>query len=213
MIELDDRVEVPISAIEHYSYCPRQCSLIHVEQTFEDNVYTVRGHLAHARVDLGDITVERGIRTLRSVPLWSDRLRLRGRADVVEIRPDGPFPVEHKVGRRHGSHADLQLCAQALCLEEMMDTSVPQGAIYYHATRQRVTIEFDAAMRALTERVVHDILAMLERQFLPPAPNDARCRHCSLVDACLPRVVAAAPRVRGVVSSLYVIHDEIHDED
>ncbi|HEY8489746.1 MAG TPA: Dna2/Cas4 domain-containing protein, partial [Dehalococcoidia bacterium] len=95
-------VEVPIGALEHYSYCPRQCALIHVEQTFDENQFTIRGRLAHERVDRGGETERGDVRVLRGVPLWSDRLRLRGRADVVELRPEGPYPVEYKVGRRRG---------------------------------------------------------------------------------------------------------------
>ena len=122
--------DVPISAIEHSSYCPRQCALIQ-EQTFEENVYTVRGRLSHERVDSGDVETRPGVRVLRSLPLWSERLGLRGKADVVELRPsEPPFPVEYKVGRRHPPHADLQLCAQALCLEEMLGVEIPDGAVY-----------------------------------------------------------------------------------
>ncbi len=101
--------EVQISAIEHYSYCPRQCGLIHVEGVYEENVYTMRGSIAHERVHSGDDAANRGVPTLRAVPLWSERHGIRGRADAVEMRPDGPYPVEYKVGRRHGEHADLQL--------------------------------------------------------------------------------------------------------
>ncbi len=133
----DGELEVPISALEHFSYCPRQCALIHVEQTYEENLYTVRGRLAHERVDEGDTSSRAGTRTLRGVPLWSFHLGLRGKADAVELHPAGPFPIEYKVGRRHGAHADVQLCAQALCLEEMLGVPVPRGAVYYGALRRR----------------------------------------------------------------------------
>src|SRR3954470_4175210 len=122
--EIDSRLDVPISAIEHYSYCPRQCALIHVEQTFDENVYPIRGNLAHERVDAAEETVRSDVRVARSVPLWSERYGLRGKADLVEFRADGPYPVEYKVGARRGRHADLQLCAQALCLEEMLGVAV-----------------------------------------------------------------------------------------
>ena len=129
--DLEPEVDVPISAIEHFSYCPRQCALIHVEQTYHENVYTIRGSLAHQRVESAETTVEHGIRVVREIPLWSERYRLRGKSDAVEFRRAGPFPVEYKVGRPHGIHADLQLCAQALCLEEMLGVGVPVGAIYH----------------------------------------------------------------------------------
>lgn len=150
----DEAVEVPISALEHYSYCPRQCGLIHVEQTWGDNVFTVRGTLAHARVDAGGDTPARGVRVARGAPLWSERYGLRGKADLVEFRPEGPYPVEYKVGRRQGEHADLQLCAQALCLEEMLGVAVPRGAIYYHGLRRRHEVVCDAGLRARTVAAV-----------------------------------------------------------
>ncbi len=199
----DDSLEAPISALEHYSYCPRQCALIHVEQTFDENLYTIRGTLQHERVDSGDGRAERGVRVVRSMPLWSARLRLQGKADVVEFRPEGPFPVEHKSGPYRRPHADLQLCAQALCLEEMLGVAVPQGAVYSYADRRRHPVVFDTALRQATEQAVADIRAMLAQQRVPPAPNDARCPRCSLINSCLPFVVAEEARLRGLQGALY----------
>src|SRR2546430_686008 len=123
---------VLISALEHWSYCPRQCALIHVEQTFDENLYTLRGRNAHERVDQPEGELREGVRVERAVPLWSDRLGLVGKSDVVEFHGADPFPVEYKHGpRRKKEHDDLQLCAQALCLEEMTGRSVPRGAIYH----------------------------------------------------------------------------------
>ena len=166
-----DLLDVPISAIEHCSYCPRQCALIHVEQTFEENVYTVRGRLAHEGVDSGEGESRPDLRVLRGLPLWSQRLGLRGKADVVELRSgQPPFPVEYKVGRRP-PHADLQLCAQALCLEEMLETNVPAGAIYSHAERRRHRVHFDDALRQRTVILIEKIRTQLQRRLLPPAIN------------------------------------------
>jgi CRISPR-associated exonuclease Cas4 len=175
---LDDEIEVPISAIEHYSYCPRQYALIHVEQTFDENLFTIRGRLAHERVDTGDDGVSQGVRIARSIPVWSERLGLRGKADLVEFRADGPYPVEYKVGRRQGIHADLQLCAQALCLEDMLGVPVQRGAIFYHAVRRRHEIMLDEDLRRRTLAAVAAIRVILREQRLPPAPNDARCPNC-----------------------------------
>lgn len=205
MAGYDEReLDVSISAIEHYSYCPRQCALIHVEQTFEENVFTVRGRLAHERTDAAEPSVERGVRTLRGIPLWSERYGLRGKADLVELRADGPYPVEYKVGRRRGVHADLQLCAQALCLEEMLERPVTVGAIYYHAERRRHEVSLDSSLRSQTVAAIEAVRTMLQQQQLPTAPNDARCRECSLLDACLPSVVADTPHLRGLQGSLFV---------
>jgi CRISPR-associated exonuclease Cas4 len=203
----DADIEVPISALEHYSYCPRQCGLIHIEQTFEENIFTVKGRLAHERVDVADTEIARGVRVLRGVPLWSERLGLRGKADVVEIRPDGPYPVEYKVGRRRGRHADLQLCAQALCLEEMLGVSVRNGAVFYHAARRRHEVLIDQALRDETVYAISSVRVMLLAQSLPAAPNDARCPSCSLINACLPHVVAESARLRGLQGALFVPYD------
>jgi CRISPR-associated exonuclease Cas4 len=199
----DDKVEVLISAIEHYSYCPRQCALIHVEQTYDENVYTVRGNLAHERVHSGVDTIMGDVRIKRDVPLWSDRLHIRGRADLVEFRPEGPYPVEYKVGKYRGKHAELQLCAQALCLEEMLDTVVPRGAIYSHRERRRHEIEIDTELHRQTIEVIEEIRVLLRSSQLPSVLNDARCRHCSLMDACLPNVVGERARLRGLQSVLF----------
>lgn len=202
--EPDERVDVPISAIEHVSYCPRQCALIHVEQTFDENLFTIRGQLAHERVDMAPASNARGVRVLRAVPLWSERYGLTGKADTVEIHPSGPRPVEYKVGRRHGRHPDLQLCAQALCLEEMFEAEVPRGAIYYHATRSRHPVAFDAPLREATIAAITAVRRILSDQSLPPAPNDARCPNCSLINACRPSVVRDAARIRGYQGTLFI---------
>lgn len=207
---LDRDLEVPISALEHYSYCPRQCALIHVEQTYEENLFTVRGNIAHERVDQGPVSSSAGVRVYRSMPLWSERLGLTGKADTVEVHPSGPVPVEYKVGRRHGVHAEIQLCAQALCLEEMFAAEVPQGAVYYHATRRRQAVRFDPVLRARTLQAVEAVRVLLRTQSLPMAPNDNRCPNCSLVNACLPSVVGMQARVRGFQGSLFTPR---HDDD
>lgn len=206
---VDGAVEVLISAIEHHSYCPRQCALIHVERTYRENVYTVRGTLAHTRVDSGVTDVRAGIRSIRDVPVWSDRLRIRGKADLVEFHDQTPYPVEYKVGKRRGRHPDLQLCAQALCLEEMLDVSVACGAIYYHGERRRRPIEFDDALREETTAIIEAIRDALTAQRLPPAPNDARCRNCSLKTDCLPGVVGEPDRLRGLQGALFVPYGSI----
>lgn len=200
---LDAEIDVPISAIEHYSYCPRQCALIHVEQTFDENQFTIRGQIAHERVDSGEDRSVRGVRTVRGIPLWSERLGLVGKADLVEYHGDVPYPVEYKVGRRRSDHAELQLCAQALCLEEMLGVEVPRGAVFHHAERRRYEVEFDGSLRARTIGLVQGIREQLRTQTLPVAPNDARCPNCSLVNACLPSAVGERARMRGLQGALF----------
>ncbi len=182
-------VPVMISALEHYSYCPRQCALIHLDQSFEENTYTLRGNIAHERVDDPDTEIRPEIRREYALPIWSDRLGLYGRADMVKFTAAGVYPVEHKVGKkRRWGHETLQLCAQGLCLEEMTGKPVERGAIYYHGSRARREVTFDDALRQLvidTTQAVRDTLAGTE---LPAPVNDARCRHCSLIDTCMPTV-------------------------
>lgn len=210
--EFADDVIVPISALEHYSYCPRQCALIHVEQTFEENIFTVKGKLAHERVDAADKEMARGVRILRGVPVWSERYGVRGKADVVEMRREGPYPVEYKVGRRRGGHAEIQLCAQALCLEEMLGARVAKGAVFYHAIRRRHEVEIDEALREQTVSAIRGVRDMLRTLRLPAAPNDSRCPNCSLIKACLPNVVAERARLGGLQSTLFVPLDAEADD-
>lgn len=202
-VEWPDEDAILISSIEHYSYCPRQCGLIHLDRVFEENVFTIKGRLTHERVDMGEETRQPGVRISRSIPLWSDRLNLYGKADLVEFRGDGPYPVEYKPGRRHGVHADLQLCAQALCLEEMVGMPVARGAIYYAETRKRVEVEFTSALRELALQAIEGVRAMLRSTRLPPAHNDPRCPNCSLLDVCLPEAVAGGARLRGLQGALF----------
>jgi CRISPR-associated exonuclease Cas4 len=201
--DLEPPLDVPISAIEHFSYCHRQCALIHVEQTYDENLFTIRGRLAHERVESGEETAIERVRVYRDVPLWSERHGLRGKADVVEMRSDGPYPIEYKVGRPHGPHADLQLCAQALCLEEMVGLPVPVGAVYHHAIRRRREVSFTEELRRRTIEVASAIRSMLADQRVPAAPNDSRCPRCSLLNACMPTVVGDVDRLRGLQGSLF----------
>ncbi len=195
---------IAISALEHWSYCPRQCALIHLEQTYDENLYTLRGNRAHQAADDATDDDVRGVRTVRAMPIWSHRLGLTGRADIVEFHGETPYPVEYKSGaRRTWQHEAVQLCAQAICLEEMLGVPVPAGAIWYHASRKRREIACDEVLRAVTERMVDDVRAMLAGSSLPSAPNDARCPKCSLFEACLPALTANPARLRGIMAELY----------
>lgn len=199
---------VPISALEHWSYCPRQCALIHLEQTFDENLYTLRGRAVHEQVDEAETAVLEGVRVERAMPLWSNRLGLVGKADVVEFHGETPYPVEYKHGpRRQWGHDDLQLCGQAICLEEMMGVGVPSGAVFHHSSRRRREVVFTPELRTKVEEAVAAIRRMLVEACLPPAVNDARCRHCSLSDSCMPSVVAETTRLRGMHRALFRVHD------
>ena len=201
---------IPISALQHYSYCPRQCALIHIEQVFDENLYTLRGRAVHELVDEPSSRRERGLRVERALPLYCQRIGLVGKADVVEFEADGaPYPVEYKHGpRRQRLHDELQLAAQALCLEEMTGYAVPKGAIFHHSSRRRREVEIGPELRAEVERITPLIRAMLASGRLPPPVNDARCRQCSLKDLCQPKAIAAKSRLRELTETLYQSEDD-----
>lgn len=206
---MDDKSNdsIMISALEHWSYCPRQCALIHVEQTFDENLYTLRGQAVHKRVDEPESDVVDGVRVERALPLWSKALGLVGKADVVEFYGETPYPVEYKHGpHREQEHDDLQLCAQALCLQEMTGKAVPRGAIYHHSSRKRREVECTPELRAKVVQCIQAIRAMLASKQLPPPVNDRRCTHCSLQESCMPSVIDEGRRATAVVRDLFIIH-------
>jgi CRISPR-associated exonuclease Cas4 len=200
---------IAISALQHWGYCPRQCALIHQEQAFADNLHTARGQAVHRLVDLpGDVN-KAGIKIERALPLWSERLGLIGKADLVEVHPDGTrFPVEFKHGRkRRALHDDLQLAAQAICLEEMLGRAIPKGAIYHASSRRRREVEISSTLRDKVAETVAAIRAMLEAERLPPPANDARCPACSLIEICQPALVANYAQRVADLGELYAMDD------
>jgi len=196
MIEIEFDDPVLISAIEHYAYCPRQFALIHLEQVFEENVFTLVGSAQHERADEPETTYEEGKRVERALPLWSERYGLQGRGDVVEFFDDGRIvPVEYKHGpRRVRAHDDLQLCAQAVCLEEMCGRGVERGMIFSRASQHSREVVFTPEMREAMLAVVEKIRELLRRGETPPPVNDSRCQNCSLVNACQPELLTRARR-------------------
>lgn len=196
---------IPISALQHWSYCPRQCGLIHLEQQFEDNVHTARGQALHNLVDTPGYEMQAGVRVERALPLWSECLGLIGKADLVEFYPDGRvFPVEFKHGpKRQKLHDDVQLAAQALCLEEMLGRPVTQGAIYHASSRRRREVEITPDLRALVAEAVESVRAMLLSGRLPPPVNDSRCRECSLIEICQPAALANQAKQNALRAELF----------
>jgi CRISPR-associated exonuclease Cas4 len=193
-----------ISALEHWSYCPRQCALIHLEQTYDENLYTLRGNRVHAAAHDPGVETDDGVRVVRGLPLWSDRLGLIGKADIVEWYDGVPYPVEYKSGkRRNWVHEVIQLCAQAICLEEMLGVAVPRGAIYYHASRRRLETAFTGEQREAVAHATADIRKMIRGDRLPAAYDDARCPNCSLLDACLPKTANQPARIRAFHQELF----------
>lgn len=185
---------LPLSALQHCMYCPRQCALIHVEKVWVENRYTAEGRLMHLRADSGTPGRRGGIAEDRAVPIRSDRLGLYGIADVVEMRPgpDGreiPYPVEYKRGSPKIEDWDrVQLCAQAMCLEEMLGVAIREGAIFYGKPRRRERVVFGDELRGTVERVCGVLHEMVETGVTPPAVHGKHCRGCSLEAVCMPRL-------------------------
>lgn len=194
---MEDADPLPLSALQHWAYCPRQCGLIHLEQAFDDNLHTLRGNAVHAQVDRPGVEVRTGVRVERALPLFCDRLGLVGKADTVEFEPDGtPYPVEYKHGSRHkatdiAACDDLQLAAQALCLEGMTGHAVPEGALYYASSKRRRVVPIDEGLRQRVTDAAAAVRRMLATGRLPPpTPEVLRCRGCSLRERCQPEALA-----------------------
>ncbi len=195
---------ITLSALQHWSYCPRQCALIHLEQAFDENVHTMRGNAVHDRVDDPGFETFEGVRSERALPVWSDRLGLIGKCDVVELRTDGTiYPVEYKHGKKRAKlHDDVQLAAQAVCLEEMTGKSAPKGAIYHYSSRRRREVAITPVLRQQMMDTVTAIRAMLTSGTLPPPVNDKRCKECSLIDICQPEALAGRARLKALIATL-----------
>ena len=207
--EEPEDIAIPISSLNQFAYCPRRCALIHIEQTFDDNVFTMRGRDLHERTDKPEASGwEEGVRVERALPLVSKRLGLIGKADVVEFHGEIPYPVEYKSGaNRRFENDDLQLCAQAMCLEEMLGLAVPRGAIFHHKSRRRREVMFAPELRTRVEEVAAAIHSMLASKTIPPPVNDHRCEHCSLNEACMPSIIGEQQRATALIRSLFVISD------
>lgn len=207
---MDEEI-IPISALTHYAYCPRRCALVHIEQIWTENRFTAEGRIMHEHVheegdeSRGDVRIERGA-SLRSL-----RLGLIGKADVIEYhrQNDGTwqaFPVEYKRGKPKPDDSDkVQLCAQAICLEEMLGWRIPAGALFYGKTRRRLDVEFDEALRQETRDATRLTHALIASKKTPGPVYEKRCESCSLLAECLPRTVQ---KKRSVESYLKRMLDE-----
>lgn len=185
---------IPLSALQHYLYCPRQCALIHVEQAWAENQFTAEGRVLHEATGAPGTEKRRGIRVVTSMPLASTRLGATGIADLVEMHKDSdgnwlPLAVEYKRGKPNAHRADeVQLCAQAMALEEMFKITLTEGALFYGETRRRVIVPLDAALRELTAQVALEVHTLLTGQTTPPPVYAKRkCANCSLNELCQPQ--------------------------
>ncbi|MDR3528458.1 MAG: CRISPR-associated protein Cas4 [Rhizomicrobium sp.] len=196
IVDERDSDPIPLSALQHAVYCLRQAALIHLERVWAENRFTAEGQIVHATANLPANLRTRGVRRVTALVLASRRLGIGGVADLVEFRKtsegERPFPVEFKRGKPKLHRADeVQLCAQALCLEEMFDCLVPEGALYYAETKRRVAVPLDVELRAITEETIGRLREVFSSATTPPPIWRAeRCRACSLVELCRPRAMA-----------------------
>lgn len=217
---------LPISALQHLVFCERQWALIHIEQLWSENRLTAEGRILHDKAHGGEGESRGGLRIARGLRIHSLRLGLTGIADVVEFHrsPDGrgakltgtdgvwmPFPVEYKRGRPKANRCDeIQLCAQALCLEEFLSTAIPAGALFYGSQRRRHEVLFDSSLRGRTEELAARLHELTDARKTPPAVYEKKCESCSLINLCLPKITTGKKSVGRYLSSTL---DKIDDEE
>jgi CRISPR-associated exonuclease Cas4 len=206
---MDDAEDlVPISALQHMAFCPRQCALIHIEQIWQESGRTAEGRIMHERVHEEGNESRGGIRIEHGMALRSGRLGLIGKADVVEFhrQPDGawlPFPVEYKRGKPKTDDCDkVQLCAQAICIEEMLGVAIPAGALFYGQTRRRLDVVFDESLRQETEDTSRQAHVLIASGRTPKPVYEKRCESCSLLAECLPKAVQKRHPVKNYISRI-----------
>ena len=199
------REMIPLSALNQYLFCPRRAALIHVEGIFVDNHHTLLGNIVHEHADLPGYEVAKNVTLLRALPVFSDRLGLSGKCDVIERHADGTLvPVEYKKGkRRQFVNDDAQLCAQALCLEEMFGISIQRGAVFHAESKRRRDVIFTPELRSLTVQAINDVHRLIDAELVPPAEFKPACEECSLFKICLPRVTSQPVSLRRVTAQLF----------
>jgi len=200
----DDYIQ--LSSLQHYVFCPRQCGLIHVHGIWEENRLTAKGRVMHERVDSGEEETRGDVHVTRSLAIYSKKYALSGRADVVEFRDERggivPYPVEYKSGKPKLDLSDsVQLCAQALCLEEMTGSEIRTAAFFYGKTRHRHEVVLDAVIRLETEKVISAVHALIHSRLVPDAEYNKKCRSCSLADQCMPFL--GRRKISGYVKELF----------
>lgn len=199
---------IPLSALQHLLFCERQCALIHIEQAWAENRFTAEGRIMHERVDETGRESRGRIRTANGLLLRSLCFGLSGKADAVEFHREGeddsgdasvwrPFPVEYKRGKPKQNDCDLvQLCAQALCLEEMLGVAVPEGALYYGKPRRRLAVVFDDGLREKTKEAARRLHELVSSSRTPQARYEKKCESCSMLSVCMPAVTGVRRSVQ-----------------
>ena len=210
---------LPLSLLNDYLYCPRRAGLKIIEGWRAENEHTVRGDIVHEHADLPGYEAAKGVTLLRALPVFSERLGLSGKCDVVEVHPDracghplpsdgrgvGSFvPVEYKKSkRRQFENDDAQLCAQALCLEEMFRVAVPRGAVFHAESKRRRDVIFTPELRSLTEQAIGELRGLMEAEQAAPARFKPACEECSLFNICLPRITSQSAALGRAAAQLF----------
>jgi CRISPR-associated exonuclease Cas4 len=183
---------LPLSALQHWLYCPRQCALIHLEQAWAENKFTAQGQVLHQKAHEGGDESKASVRITRSLPVRSFTLGISGQCDIVEFHKEGQvIPVEYKRGKPKSHRADeVQLCAQAMCLEEMLGLEISNGYLFYGENRRRTAVEFDVALRQLVTETAAALHTMIDSRQTPLAEYEPRrCDACSLIELCQPKAM------------------------
>ncbi|MFA5518099.1 MAG: CRISPR-associated protein Cas4 [Spirochaetota bacterium] len=202
---------IQLSAIQHYVFCPRQCALIHVQGIWNENIFTAKGRILHEKVDSGEDELRGDKLILRSLNVYSKRLGLSGRCDVVEMLDKGkystPYPVEYKSGKPKNNISDMaQLCAQSLCLEEMLNVPIKKAAIFYGKPRRRLEVNIDDNLRRSTEEIIKAVHKMISKKLTPSGKYESKCTSCSLHDVCMPKVTSK--KLKFYIEELYRENEE-----
>jgi CRISPR-associated exonuclease Cas4 len=197
----------PLSLLNDFLFCPRRAALKEIEGQRAANVHTLIGDLAHEHADLPGYEVAKGVSLFRALPVWSERLGLSGKCDIVERHPDASFvPIEYKKSKRRAfENDDVQLCAQALCLEEIFQTDIAQGAIFHAASKRRREVAFTSDLRDRTETAIRELHALFAAGQVPPAVLKPACEGCSLKPVCIPEITSLPPRLATVESQLFQV--------
>jgi CRISPR-associated exonuclease Cas4 len=208
-MELPDKI--PLSALNQYAYCPRRCYLIHAENEFTDNIHTESGAREHEHVDQLAHDIKKGVRVEFALQVWSHAVGISGRCDVVEFHPDGTvYPIEYKHGkRRQWDNDDLQVAAQAICLEEMLKTGIPRAAIFHIQARRRREVSLDQKLRNEVTATIKAVKNLLNgSQCPPPTEHIKRCPQCSLNELCNPELLNQKSRIQQLSDQLFYLETD-----
>lgn len=198
---------IMISALQHYIFCPRQCGLIHIDDVWQKNLFTVRGEILHEKVDSDSYETRGDVKTVRGLRIHSYKYGIVGRCDVVEFRQTSKgkeiFPVEFKAGQPKEDISDkVQLCAQVFCLEEMLNTQINKAAFFYGKIRRRNVIDIDLQLRTQTEDVINSVRKLISEKKIPIIEYSAKCRNCSLINVCQPKALNKR-KLQNYMKALY----------